>query len=453
MSQTIAAIATAQGGAGIGVIRISGDNAREVAARVFTPAAKKKSVLTAAGYTALFGRVYDKNGAIDEAVALVFAAPKSYTGEDVVELSCHGGSFLLQRVLAAVLENGAAPAQAGEFTKRAFLNGKLGLTQAEAVMDIISANGEQAARAALAAHDGALYHKLSGIVAELVSLSASLAAWIDFPEEDVPAVQIDALSAALNSCCAQLDVLIAGYNTTRIVREGIHTVIAGKPNVGKSTLMNLLAGETRSIVTDIPGTTRDVVDITVRLGSAVLRLSDTAGIRATDDPVECIGVSLAKQRLLQADLVLAVFDSSAELTDEDKQLTEAIGSTPAIAVINKSDLPTQIDRAYIESHYKHIVEISAATGSGYQQLTTLIEHLFALENFDPMKPVLANARQLNCARRARALLEEALGALSLTLDAVCVNIDCGLDALMELTGERVSDTVIESVFERFCVGK
>lgn len=452
-NHTIAAIATAQGGAGIGIIRISGEEARAVAARVFTPAHRGKSLLNAAGYTALFGRVHDQGGDIDEAVALVFAAPKSYTGEDVVELSCHGGGFVLQRVLAAVLQSGAAPAQAGEFTKRAFLNGKLSLTQAEAVMDIISANGEQAAKAALAAHDGALYRRLDGIIRTLVELSANLAAWIDFPEEDVPAVQSDSLKAALIGICAQLDELISSYNTTRIVKEGIHTVIAGKPNVGKSTLMNLLAGETRSIVTDIPGTTRDVVDTTVRVGTALLRLSDTAGLRETDDPVERIGVTLAKNRLAEADLVLAVFDSSAALSSEDDEMVRAIGKAPAIAVINKTDLPSKLDRQYIQKNFKHIVEISAASGEGIKELAGVIEALFALASFDPMRAVLSNARQLACAQRAHALLTDALSALDLTLDAVCVNIDCALEALMELTGESVSDAVIESVFERFCVGK
>ncbi|MFA9379479.1 MAG: tRNA uridine-5-carboxymethylaminomethyl(34) synthesis GTPase MnmE [Acetanaerobacterium sp.] len=453
-SDTIAAIATGAGalGAGLGVVRISGDDALRAADGVFT-SASGKGLAQARGYTARYGRVHDGEGDIDEAVALVFRAPKSYTGEDVVELSCHGGAYLLQRVLRAVLAQGAAPAGAGEFTKRAFLNGKMDLTQAQAVCGLIAASGEQAARAALSARDGALHREITELIARLVTLSSDLAAWIDFPEEDVPAVSGGGIAQTLDEVSARLDALLAAFGTGRIVREGIKTAIVGKPNVGKSTLMNLLAGKARSIVTDIPGTTRDVVEDTITLGGITLQLWDTAGLRETDDPVERIGVALAKKRLAGADLILAVFDSSQTLSAEDRMLIEGVGDTPGIAVINKTDLAPQLDREYIRRRFIRTVEISAATGSGADQLRDAIAALFEVNAFDPMRAVLADERQRDCAQRARTLLTEARDALVLSFDAVCSSIDCALDVLMELTGERASDTVINSVFERFCVGK
>ncbi len=451
-SDTIAAIATGGSGAGLGVIRISGADAVRAASAVFR-AVNGNDLTNAKGYTARYGRVYDAVGDIDEAVALVFRAPKSYTGEDVVELSCHGGAYLLQRVLRAVYAQGVSPAGAGEFTKRAFLNGKMDLTQAQAVCDLIAASGEQAARAALSAREGALHREIADIIGSLITLSADLTAWIDFPEEDVPAVQSGAVRAQLDAASTRLDTLLDTFVTGRYIREGIRTAIAGKPNVGKSTLMNLLAGRTRSIVTDIPGTTRDVVEDTITLGGITLHLWDTAGLRKTDDPVERLGVSLAEERLNTADLILAVFDSSQELSDEDRRLVERKDNTPRIAVINKTDLAPRLDRAYISAHFHHIVEISAATGQGADALRDAITALFAVERFDPMRAVLAGERQRDCAERARTLLSEARDALGLSLDAVCASIDCALDALMELTGQKASEAVIDSVFERFCVGK
>lgn len=436
----------------MGIIRISGEKARQVAAKVFTPVSENKNILTAKGYTAMLGRIH--GGAdIDLAVATVYAAPKSYTGEDVVELSCHGGVYILNKILQLVYQNGAQPAGAGEFTKRAFLNGKLSLTQAEAVMDIISAEGEQAARAALATHEGVLFKRINEIITELVICSSNIAAWIDFPEEDVPEVEENALKANLNAILSKLNVLLSGYNTTSIIKDGIDTVIAGRPNVGKSTLMNLLAGTTRSIVTDIAGTTRDVVEQRVSLGGAVLNLADTAGIRTTDDVIESMGVEIAKKRIETAQLVIAVFDSSQALTDDDKLLADSLGAVPAIAVINKTDLAPQLDTEYIKTKFKHIVELSAAKGEGLAELEKAVAHIFALNSFDPSAAAIANQRQYDCAEKAATLITEAIAALDLSLDAVCVNVDCAINSLMELTGERASEKVVEAVFERFCVGK
>ena len=317
MEKTIAAISTANGQGGIGVIRISGENALDVAERVFV-SVNDKRITEMKGYTAAYGRIVDDGEVLDEAVALVFRAPHSYTGENVVELSCHGGLYVTKRVLRAVLKNGAVPAEAGEFTKRAFLNGKMGLTEAEAVMDIISARGAQSARAALSCMEGRLRMRIDRVRDTLVNTAAHLSAWADYPEEDIPEVDGDHLSSSLNECRNELNSLLNSYDAGKIMREGVDTVIAGRPNVGKSTIMNLLSGCERSIVTSIPGTTRDVIEETVILGEIPLRLSDTAGIRNTNDPVERIGVEKARDRILKAGLVLAVCDSSKPFSDGSK---------------------------------------------------------------------------------------------------------------------------------------
>ena len=313
MEDTIAAIATPLQASGLGVIRISGPDAMAVADTVFR-SVSGKPLAAKKGYTAAFGHVGDRAGVFDEAVALCFRGPKSYTGEDVVELSIHGGTYLMKRLLSAVVEAGARPAAAGEFTKRAFLSGKVSLTQAEAVVDLIEAQGKEAAKAALAVKEGSLYKATRRLSETLLSLSGHLAAWVDFPEEDVPEVEEEALIRELSAVKEQIRALLRTYDTSKIMKDGIQTVIVGRPNVGKSTLMNLLAGEEKSIVTSIPGTTRDVVEDTVWLGGVALRLADTAGIHETDDPVEKVGVQRAKNKLAQAQLVLAVFDSSQELS-------------------------------------------------------------------------------------------------------------------------------------------
>ncbi len=304
---TIAAISTAQGEGGIGVIRISGERAIEIADAVFKNINGKK-LADMKGYTAAYGSIQYENEKLDEAVALVFRAPHSYTGENVVELSCHGGIYITRQVLRAVLEAGAKPAEAGEFTKRAFLNGKLDLTEAEAVMDIISAKSRSAARSALSVKDGALRRKINSVKDELLSIAAHLSAWADYPEEDIAEVTDEMIFDSCDKAIAALSHLLDTYDIGQAVKQGIDTVIAGRPNVGKSTLMNLLSGYEKSIVTDIPGTTRDVVEDTVLVGNVLLRLSDTAGLRDTDDKVEKIGVDRAKKRLEQCGLLLAYRD-------------------------------------------------------------------------------------------------------------------------------------------------
>lgn len=454
MPETIAAISTAQGIGGVGVIRISGPQACEIGDKLFvSPSGKRARDL--AGYRALYGHIVEQGEEIDEVVLLVFRAPHSYTGEDVVEISCHGGLYLTKRILRAVLSAGASPAGPGEFTRRAFLNGKLGLTEAEAVMDLIGARGKQAARAALAGHEGALHRRIEGVKQSLISAAAHLDAWADYPEEDIPAVEEGALRNRLERAAGELRLLLKEYDAGKILREGIDTVIAGRPNVGKSTLMNLLAGCERSIVTNVPGTTRDIIEETVLVGEIALRLADTAGIRATADVVEKIGVDRARGRLKTAGLVLAVFDASQPLSEDDRELIASLQETPAIAIINKTDLNIKIDKKYIEQYMKHIVYISAQTGDGLEQLQKELAALAGTQELDPSAGMLANERQHASASRALDCVREALEALAagMTLDAVTVSMESAVQELLELTGERVSETVVDNVFHQFCVGK
>ena len=453
-NKTIAAISTAQGAGGIGVIRISGENAKEIADKIFTSFSGKK-LIDSPGYTAHYGKVIDKTEYVDEAIALVFNKPKSYTGEDVVEISCHGGIYITKKILRLIIEAGASPAEAGEFTKRAFLNGKMSLTQAESVMYLISAKGRQAARAALFAREGALFKRIQGVKKELLNITAHLAAWADYPDEDIEVIEKDNLLDSLNRAKEDMGKHISNYDTAFMIREGIETVIVGRPNVGKSTLMNLLSGCERSIVTDIPGTTRDIVEETVSLGDVILRLADTAGIRNTEDPIEKIGVFKAKNRIKTSGLVLAVFDASRELGDEDKELLEEIKDMPAIAIINKSDLENKIDIEYIKSKIEQVVFISALSGEGLQKLSDAVLEVTNTKDFDPSAGVLANERQRNAAIGAKACIEEALAAIDMgfTLDAITVSLEGAIGELLSLTGERTSEAVVDEVFSRFCVGK
>ncbi|HIS67919.1 MAG TPA: tRNA uridine-5-carboxymethylaminomethyl(34) synthesis GTPase MnmE [Candidatus Gallacutalibacter stercoravium] len=455
--QTIAAISTPQGVGGIGVIRISGPEAIAVADKIFlsasgAPLCQKK------GYTAAYGHVMDGEAPLDEAVALVFRAPHSYTGEDVVELSCHGGVYITRRVLQLLYQQGAVPAQPGEFTQRAFLNGKMDLTQAEAVMDLIGAKGRQAAKAAMAGKEGALQRRMHAIEEVLLDAAAHLAAWADYPEEDIGQVDTQELAARLNEQADALEQLLGQYSAGRALQDGIATVIVGRPNVGKSTLMNLLAGCERSIVTDIPGTTRDVVEDTVLVGDIPLRLADTAGLRDTTDPVESIGVNRAKSKLETAALILAVFDASQPLNEDDRQLLRSLRQqteSAVIAIINKTDLPARLEVEEIAQWIPNQVFLSAGSGEGLESLQNEIARVAGVERLDPQQGMLATERQCAAAGEALSCLREALGALwdGMTLDAVTVSLDGALQALLELTGQRASEAVVQQVFSHFCVGK
>lgn len=452
--KTIAAISTAQGEGGIGVIRISGENALEIADKIFININNKK-ITDMKGYTAAFGKICHNGEEIDEAVALVFRAPHSYTGEDVVELSCHGGIYLTKQVLRAAISAGAEPAQAGEFTKRAFLNGKIDLTEAEAVIDLISAKSRSAARAALFVKDGALRKKIDNVKDNLLSLAAHLSAWADYPEEDIAEVTDDMIFDTCNVAIETLDKLLKSYDSGQAVKQGIDTVIAGRPNVGKSTLMNLLSGYEKSIVTDIPGTTRDIVEDTVIVKDVILRLSDTAGLRDTEDTVEKIGVDRARKRLEQCGLLLAVFDNSRELDEEDKLLIDSAQNVPSIAIINKTDLEQKLNISYISSKINKIIYISAVSGEGREELENAVEEIAGTANLNPSEGILSNERQRLAVSNALNSVKEAKTALEMgmTFDAVTVSLEDAISELLELTGEKTSDEVIDRVFHNFCVGK
>ncbi len=454
MSTTIAAISTPQAAGGLGVIRISGDDAISITSKVF----KSKLGLDLSqlkGYHGTLGMVEENGVAVDEAVCFVFRAPKSYTGEDVVELSCHGGLFILQKTLRALFNAGAVPAQPGEFTKRAFLNGKKDLTEAEAVMSIISAQGEQAARAALNALDGALSKKIKEINDILIGLCAHLSAWVDYPDEEIEELGNDEISSSLRKAKNELETLLSRFDAGQAITEGVNTAIVGRPNVGKSTLMNMLSGYNRSIVTSVAGTTRDVVEETVRLGDVILRLADTAGIHETEDTVESIGVDMAKQKLERADLVLAVFDSSQEITSEDRDILSFCENKKSIAVINKTDLDRSFDADVLKGKVSAVVEISAKNNEGYEQLRTSVESLLGTDELDTSAAMLTTERQRADVTKALTCIDEALTAFEsgMTLDAVNVSVDCAVEALLELTGQKASDAIVDEVFARFCVGK
>ncbi len=451
---TIAAVSTPLAEGGIAVIRISGENALDIAEKVFEPMSKKP-VNTMFGYTCAYGKVISANSVIDDGVLTVFRAPKSYTGENIAEISCHGGVFIARKILREILDAGAVPAAAGEFTKRAFLNGKLSLTEAEAVMDVISSNGEQSLRAANAVKDGALFRRISSVSEKIMRTLGELSAWVDYPEEDIADVDNDILLSVLDESCEELEKISATYDSGRIIKNGIDTALVGKANVGKSTLMNSLLGYERSIVTDIEGTTRDVVEDSLRLGDIVLRLSDTAGIRNTSDAVEAIGVERSKKKISEADLVLVLFDNSSELDEEDRAIISEVEGTRAIAVINKTDMENRLDISFIREKLGEPVMISAKNGEGTDLLRQRIEKMFHVEHFDLSAGIIANERQKLCVERALSSFREARDVLTLgmTYDAVTVLIDEGEQALLELTGEKVTDAVIDEVFSKFCVGK
>lgn len=455
MSSTICALATPPGAGGIAVVRVSGPEAYAVVGEIFTPRNPAKRVAEAKGYTAMLGHYHLRGEEMDETIALFFRAPHSYTGEDVIELSVHGGNAMAQGLLEALYLAGAAPAGPGEFTRRALENGRMSLTQAEAVMEIISAEGRQGAALAKSALDGALARRIAGIQAALQTLAAHLTAWIDYPEEDVPEVSQAELIATLSEQRDTLDQLIAGYGAGAVLRRGVDCVLLGRPNVGKSTLLNLLAGFERAIVTPVAGTTRDVVEQAVMLGGIRVNLFDTAGLRETEDVVEAEGIRRSYKKLEEAGLVLAVFDGSEPLNADDLQLAARCKGKPALALVNKNDLQQRLELEQLKPYFRKILCLSANDPAAREALGDAVRELLGVTGFDPGAACLAGERQLSAATRAQSALNEALEAAAggFGLDAVSVCLDDALDALYALTGERADEAVIDGVFEKFCVGK
>lgn len=451
MAKTIAAVSTPRGVGGIGIVRLSGDDAIVIADKVFISFSGER-LADIKGYTARYGRVVNEKGTVDDAVALVFRAPNSYTGENTVEINVHGGNFVIDTVLRAVLDAGATLAEGGEFTKRAFLNGKLNLSEAEAVMGIISAQGEKELRASRAAADGAVSRFLLEIKEKLTFAAATVTAFTDFPDEEPEFSGIDKLPELLQEAAEKFDKLIADYDKGKVFREGVKTAIIGSANVGKSTLMNLLTGDERSIVTSIAGTTRDVVEETVNLGEIRLSLSDTAGMRETDDPVEKIGVARSRKAMDTAELILFVTDIQNPLTQDEKRILEEISSRNTIVILNKTDMGGE---AEFDFGLLPVIKMSAKTGDGREALERAVLSVTGAENLTGNEVMLVSERQRSCAVKAKQELDSAIKALNegFTFDAVGTCIDAALEAIMALSGERVTNAVSDEVFKNFCVGK
>jgi len=451
---TIAAISTPNAAGGIGIVKISGPDAISVADRVFAATGSKK-LSDLPGYSVRFGHVHDGDDVLDQAVAIIYRAPKSYTGEDVVELQCHGGLYLMQQILRLCLENGADPAEAGEFTKRAFLNGKMDLTEAESVMTLISAHGRQAADAAFGVLSGSLSSEINEIKNTFISAAAHMSAWVDYPDDEIPELDFSSLRVDFSDAKEKLLKLINNFDAGQAITEGIPTVIVGKPNVGKSTLMNLLLQRERSIVTEVAGTTRDVVEETARIGNVVLRLSDTAGIRESDDLVESIGIEYAKTKLCHSSLILAVIDGSKVLDEEDLAILKACEGKPSICILNKSDLGSKTTENDVKCYVSKVLTLSAKDKGSFDVLRESLETILGTADFDSSAAMLINERQLNCCKKCIACVDEAINAIDsgLTMDAINVSVDAAIEPLLELTGERVSDAVVSEVFSKFCVGK
>lgn len=460
MPTTICALATPPGQGGIATVRLSGPEAYGIAARVFCPVDPAKRVEEARGYTALFGHYRLRGQEMDETVALFFRAPRSYTGEDVVELSVHGGTAMADGLLEALITAGATPAGPGEFTRRALENGRMSLTQAEAVMEVISANGRQGAALAKAALDGALARRIGGIEAALQDLNAHLIAWVDYPEEDVPELTPGQLVETLLQQQAELDSLIAGYGAGAVLRHGVDCVLLGRPNVGKSTLLNLLAGFDRAIVTPVAGTTRDIVEQAVQLGEIRLNLFDTAGVRevgAQGDAIEAEGIRRSWRKLEEAGLVLAVFDASSPLEAADLEIAAKCQGRPALAILNKQDIAdsTGAAQAALEPYFERVLPLCARDAASLPLLSGAVAELLGTADLDPNAAQLCSARQLAAAVRARDAVAEAIGSQrqGYGLDAAAVCITDALQALCDLTGADATAATIDQVFETFCVGK
>ncbi len=455
---TISAISTAFGKGGIAVIRLSGEGAIDILNKVFKPVGNK-SIEDFAPNTLVYGNIYKEDKLIDRGMAVYFKAPKSYTGEDSAEIHCHGGILLSQMVLEATFLAGATPAGPGEFTQRAFLSGKMGLSQAEAVIDLIDAQSESKAALAASQADGRLSKRVNELYSELMTIVSSIYAYIDYPDEDLTDISIDDMKSGLDGIRKSLEDLKKTYKTGRAVCEGLNTVIAGKPNTGKSSLLNMLLGEDRAIVTPIAGTTRDTVEETVSAGQVLLRLCDTAGIHTATDEVEEIGVKRAIAKVKNAELVLAVFDGSAELDGEDMEVIKQLKTLEdktIIVVLNKNDVGTKLDKKQFETITPYVVDISAKENNGKTELVELIEQIYIDGEIEYSSAcVVTNARQFASIVNSVNHINNALSALNegFTQDIAGMELELTLSELGNLDGRKVTEDVVHNIFGRFCVGK
>ena len=446
---TIAAIATAPGTGGISIIRLSGPEAETILRKVFVPAGKG-SEDPLESHRMMYGRLRNGSETVDECMAVLMRAPKSYTREDVAEIHLHGGDYVIHKGLEILLQEGTRLAEAGEFTRRAFLNGRIDLSQAEAVMDLISARGEQAHRAAIRQMDGGAASFIRPLSDRLYELQAGLAACIDYPEEISDEEGAGMLRQGLEDLIRKLDEAVDEH-ASRLLHRGLQTAIIGRPNVGKSSLLNALLGEERAIVTSVPGTTRDTICGEMTMNGIRIELTDTAGIRETSDPVERIGVERSENTWKNADLTLLVMDGSAEITDEDRNLLEGLNGESVI-VINKADLPKKLSTEEIRAIRpgNRQITVSAKEPETLQPLKDELRRHAAVSD----QLALTQPRQLDAAKRATMHLKDALITLEhLTPDMAATDLQAAQEGLSEITGDRADEKLLDSVFSQFCVGK
>lgn len=456
--ETISAVITALGEGAVGIVRISGEQALAVGETLFKAASGKK-LAEYKPNTMVYGHVYDQDGSlVDEVLAVFMQGPRSYTAEDVVEIQCHGGLQSLKKILQLTYAAGARPAEAGEFTKRAFLNGRIDLTQAEAVMDIIRSRSEASLKLAARQQQGQLAKELRGLRSALVDVVVNLEAVIDYPEEDIEDVTYGRVQESIASCNDAIDSLLAHAHTGKILREGLRTAIVGKPNVGKSSLLNALLKEERAIVSQYAGTTRDVIEEQLLLDGVPLVLADTAGIRSTEDFVEKIGVEKSRQLLQDAELVICVVDGSEGLTAEDEAILAAASGKPCVIIVNKSDLGLAVDLEKLKERFGQdkVMTLSAKTLTGVEAFSAwLKDYVYGSEGALSDGAYVQNARQERLLREARQSLEDASQAAAAMLPYDCIEIDVrtAIDLLGEITGDTVQDEIINEIFSRFCIGK
>ena len=451
---TIAAVGTPHGKGGVAMIRISGEDAFSVAERIFLPANKERFAKRKSGCT-YYGSFADESGVFDDGLCVLFASPASFTGEDVAELYCHGGILVTQKLLSAALKNGATIAGPGEFTRRAFINGKISLTQAEAIGGIIDSKSEKHLSVSARQANGSLSRALDSVYTDLRLLAASVYAFIDYPDEDMTDVSIEEMRDRLTDCKKRLDRLAGSHTYGRAISEGVITAIVGKPNTGKSSLLNALCGEERAIVTDVAGTTRDVVTETVRLGDLILRLSDTAGIRESDDKVEMIGIERSKRAIEEAELILAVFDTSRPLDGDDKRIVDAIVSSgkadKTVCILNKIDIADDLN---IKLPFERTLTASAKSGEGIEGLVNTVSLMFGAGEIGENDEIVVNARQCAAVVNASSAIQNAIDALgSFTQDIAGMDIEVALAAIAEADGRSVSEDIVNEIFSHFCVGK
>lgn len=455
MSSTIAAISTAPGIGGIGIVRLSGDNAFDVLNKIFKPF-KDFDAKDIKGYRIKYGHIVENGEVVDEVLVSFFKGPKSYTAENMVEINSHGGIVVLNKILDLCIRNGAEIAEAGEFTKRAFLNGRIDLSQAEAVIDVINAKTEKEAKISVEQLEGSLSQKISQIRKIVISMMADIEATIDYPEYDLEEVTNKKILTTLDEVDVILEDLEKSFYNGKILREGINTAIIGRPNAGKSSLLNLLLNEERAIVTDVEGTTRDTIEEYISVDGIPLKIIDTAGIRDAKDEVEKIGVKKAIEIAKNSDIIIAIFDSSRDLNSEDKEILELVKDKNSIILLNKIDLKTKIDKKFFEQYNKPIVEISTKTGEGLKEVYKEISNMFKFKEIaSGGETIVTNVRHKNIIINARSSLKMARETINnnMPIDIISTNLKEILEELGKITGETVTDDVISEIFSKFCLGK